>query len=330
MVRITRILGSRRGRGTLSALLAALLALGATVTPAAAAAPTMARVVEKQRVRPRVVDLTIDSPALGTTAKVRLLTPDGWERRGLRDRWPVLYLLHGLGDSHEMWTRDSDIERLADLRDVLVVMPDAGYGYYTDWWNNGTYGPPAWETFHLDEVRPILERHYGAGTRRAVAGLSMGGYGALLYTARHPGLFRAAASYSGPVHLLHPEHVRRWLTAFEEAPEFEFHKLWGDPVAQRTIWQRHDPYALAPRLRSVPVYLSCGDGRPGPLDPPGTAFDEIEAFLATLNHSLADRLRDAGAQLTTDFYGPGTHSPAYWEQSLHRSLPMLLTALKRG
>ncbi|WP_344490136.1 alpha/beta hydrolase family protein [Nonomuraea monospora] len=325
---MTRLLRSRGGRRTVSILLAALLALGATVGPGsvALAAPARAHVVDEQRGRPRVVDLTIHSPALGKTAKVRLLTPDGWERRGPRDRWPALYLLHGLGGSHETWTRDSDVERLAELRDVLVVMPEGGFaGYYTNWWNAGAYGPPAWETFHLTEMRRILERDYGAGTRRVVAGLSMGGYGALVYAARHPGLFRAAASYSGPVHLLHPEHVRRWREAFKEAPEYR--GLWGDPVAQRAIWGRHDPYALARRLQPVPVFLSCGDGRPGPLDEAGAKPDEIEAFDNVLNRSLAKRLERVGVRVTTDLYR-GTHSPAYWERELHRSLPLLLSALR--
>ncbi|MEU8362562.1 alpha/beta hydrolase family protein [Nonomuraea sp. NPDC048882] len=325
---MTRLPRFRGGRRTLPLLLAALLALCAGAGPALAAPSTPARahVVDEQRVRTRVVDLTIDSPALGKTAKVRLLTPDGWQRRGPRDRWPVLYLLHGLGDSHRTWTRDSDVERLAALRDVLVVMPDAGFaGYYTDWWNKGSYGPPGWETFHLTELRRILERRYGAGERRAVAGLSMGGYGALAYAARHPGMFRAVASYSGPVHLLHPEHVRRWRVAFEQAPEYR--DLWGDPVAQRAIWRRHDPYALARRLRPVPVFLSCGDGRPGPLDKAGAKADEIEAFDRVLNRSLAGRLERAGVRVSTHFYR-GTHSPAYWERELHRSLPLLLGALR--
>ncbi|MFY1670334.1 alpha/beta hydrolase-fold protein [Plantactinospora sp. WMMB334] len=83
------------------------------------------------------------------------------------------------------------------------------------WWNGGRYGPPAWGTFHLDEVRPILERGYGAGPRRAVAGASMGGYGALGYATPRPGIFRAVASYSGSVHLLHPDSVTGWRTAFQ-------------------------------------------------------------------------------------------------------------------
>jgi S-formylglutathione hydrolase FrmB len=75
------------------------------------------------------------------------------------------------------------------------------------------------------------------------------------------------------------------------------------------------------------VFLSCGDGRPGPLDRAGAKADEIEAFDDVLNRSLAKRLERAGVRVTTDFYR-GTHAPAYWERELHRSLPMLLSALR--
>jgi S-formylglutathione hydrolase FrmB len=104
-------------------------------------------------------------------------------------------------------------------------------------------------------------------------------------------------------------------------------RVWGDPVAQRDIWEAHDPYFLAHRLKSIPVYLSCGDGTAGPLDPPGRT-DALEADFNRQNHALAAELRRVGAkQLTTNFYGPGTHAWAYWQRELHASLPMLLGAL---
>jgi diacylglycerol O-acyltransferase/trehalose O-mycolyltransferase len=280
-----------------------------------------ARVLAEERVGPRLVDLTIASPALDKTVKVRLLTPDGWSRRSRHDRWPALYLLHGMGDDHTSWTSDSDVARLPQLRDVLVVMPDAEMGWYTDWWNTGAGGPPRWETFHLRELLPLLEARYGAGARRAVAGLSMGGYGALAYAARHPGRFRAVASYSGAAHLLHPAFVGLFAGTDPEAL-----RLWGSPVAQRANWEAHDPYHLAERLRRTPVYLGCGSGAPGPLDPAGTEDDPLESALFATNQSLAARLRALDAPVTTHFTS-GTHSPAYWERELHRSLPLLLRAL---
>ncbi len=278
-----------------------------------------ATVVAQVQVGPRLVDLTVRSRALDRTAKVRLLTPDGWARRTPADRWPVLYLLHGCCDSYISWTRSTDVEDIAELRDVLVVMPDGGsVGWYSDWWNHGRGGPPAWATYHLDELRTLLERDYGAGQKRVIAGVSMGGLGALLYAARNPGVFVAAASYSGVVHPLYDGFPRGLMRVSENFGADPL-ALWGDPGAQRSIWEAHDPFYLASRLRTVPVFLSCGDGN-------GT--DSLEATLNEMNRALAPRLKQAGVHLTTDFYRPGTHSWPYFERELHRSLPLLLSALR--
>jgi diacylglycerol O-acyltransferase / trehalose O-mycolyltransferase len=98
-----------------------------------------ARVVAEQQVGPHLVDLTVQSPALGRTAKVRLLTPDGWQQRRPGKRWPVLYLLHGCCDTYQSWTRETDMEELRALRGVLVVVPEAGQvGCYRDWGVGGS------------------------------------------------------------------------------------------------------------------------------------------------------------------------------------------------
>ena len=313
----------------------AVLALLMAVLPGTASAVVGvaggggARVVAEEKVGPNLVDLTVSSPALGRTAKVRLLIPDGWNERRRGESWPVLYLLHGCCDTYDSWTRQTDVETLPQLRHVLVVMPEGGpVGWYSNWWNHGKGGPPAWETFHLRELPPLLEQGYGAGHRRAIAGLSMGGLGSLLYAAHQPGMFKAVAGYSGVVHPLYgdfPSGLMAGLREFGEDPL----ALWGDPVAQRAIWQAHDPYYLIGRLHAMPVFLSSGDGTAGPFDPPGT-YDDLEALLNQMNHALAGRLQAAGARLTTDFYGPGTHDWPYWQRELHRSLPVLLHALHPG
>src|SRR5207248_2308662 len=61
-------------------------------------------------------------------------------------RWPVLYLVHGCCDTYDSWIQEADVEVLTRRTDVLVVMPEAGaVGLYTDGWNHGAGGPPAWE-----------------------------------------------------------------------------------------------------------------------------------------------------------------------------------------
>ncbi|QDY75360.1 alpha/beta hydrolase [Streptomyces qinzhouensis] len=308
------------------------------------ASPTRAAVVTGETYSGRrIVDLVVDSAALGRPARVRLLTPEGWHARRPVHRWPVLLLLPGGDGDHLVWTRDYGIEDLPGLRHTLVVMPEMPlFGFCTDWWNHGAGGPPAVETFHLREVLPLVEKEYGAGTRRVVAGQSQGGFGALSYTARHRGMFRAAASYSGYVHpLLHPRAVR----AAMDHLGLDRTALWGDPVRQRAIWEAHDPAYLAHRLAGIPVRLSCGDGRLGPLDPPDTLPDEhvpgledpdrplpgdvlspTEAIMREEDEALAPLLRAAGARVTTRFH-PGTHDPAYWSREFRGSLRMLLPAL---
>ncbi|SDY68929.1 S-formylglutathione hydrolase FrmB [Micromonospora pattaloongensis] len=318
---------------TTSRMVAALTGLALVAGPAsppAAAAPSDraaagASVIAEETIGPRLVDLTIQSPALGGTATVRLLTPDGWAERDRRDRWPVLYLLHGCCDSYLSWTRSTDVASIPELRDVLVVMPEAGAaGWYSDWWNFGAGGTPGWETFHLRELRKILEHGYGAGPKRAIAGLSMGGFGAMSYAARNPGMFRAAASFSGVVHP--SADAQFWLPFFGRTGQDPY-ALWGDPVAQRAIWAAHDPYDLAKRLRHTKLFLATGDGTAGgPFDPPGRT-DGLEALIHRENVAFADRLEQLGVDVTTNFYGPGTHSWPYWQRELHRALPMLLDAL---
>ncbi|MEV8313967.1 alpha/beta hydrolase family protein [Streptomyces sp. NPDC059900] len=325
-------------------LTAALLVPHEAAAAAEGAASSGPAVVREERIASRLVELTLRSPALGREAKVRLLTPDGWERRSPGDRWPVLYLLVGGHGDPEAWTQDYAVDELAQLRDVLVVMPEMPvFGFYSDWWNQGAGGPPRVESFHLDEVRPLLERHYGAGTRRAAAGESQGGFGALSYAARHRGLFRAVASYSGYVHpLQHPHTVKAGM----DYMGMDWRALWGDPVAQRAMWRAHDPYYLAERLRGVPVHLSSGDGTAGALDPPDVEPDPhvpgledpadpfpedvispTEAIMGEESRTLAARLAATGVPVTTHFYA-GTHSPPYWSRELRRSLPGLLRALE--
>jgi diacylglycerol O-acyltransferase / trehalose O-mycolyltransferase / mycolyltransferase Ag85 len=307
----------------------ALAAIGPTACghaepkrPAGGGATDRATVMARRQVAPRIVDLTVRSPALGRTAKVRLLTPKGWGSRRKGQRWPVLYLLHGCCDTYDSWTRETRIESMRPLRGVLVVMPEAGdVGFYSDWRNDGRGGPPAWERFHLVELRRLLERGYGAGTRRAVAGLSMGGLGAMAYAARHPGLFAAAASFSG---LLHPLADTRLLLGLFSNYAPDPQAIWGEPAAQRKTWAAHDPTALASRLRGTRLFVSSGDGRPGPFDRAGRSRDGVEATVYRESRAFATRLRGLDVPATIDFYGRGIHDWPYWERELRRSLSLLL------
>jgi diacylglycerol O-acyltransferase / trehalose O-mycolyltransferase len=284
-------------------------------------------VVAQTQVARRIVDLAIRSPALGATTRVRLLTPEAWRDRRAGRTWPVLYLLHGCCDTYDSWTRETDLARISALRDVLVVMPAAGaVGFYSDWLNDGRRGRPSWETFHLVELRQILERSYGAGRRRAIAGLSMGGLGAMAYAARHRGIFTAAASYSG---LLHPIADARVLLDLFAAHTPDPLAIWGDPDADRAQWAAHDPTELAARLRGVRLFVASGNGEPGPLDRDDRPRDPVEATVLRESRAFLARLRRLRIPVHADLYGAGVHDWPYWQRELHRSLPLLLGGVTR-
>lgn len=117
---------------------------------------------------------------------------------------PVLYLLHGLGGNERDWPRMGKIGRTADrliatkiIPPIAIVMPGAGNSWYVD---STAHGPIA--SALLDDFMPYVERHHGLRSDRAgrfIAGLSMGGYGALRLAILHPDRFRAAASLSGAI-----------------------------------------------------------------------------------------------------------------------------------
>jgi diacylglycerol O-acyltransferase / trehalose O-mycolyltransferase len=257
---------------------------------------------------------------LGRTAQVRLLTPVGWTSPARR-RWPVLYLLHGCCDTYESWTRSTDVERLPQLRDVLVVMPEGGdVGFYSNWRDG-----PRWQDFHLRELPRILAEHYGGGPRRAIAGLSMGGLGAMDYAARRPRMFQAAASFSG---VLHPVGAPRyWLGLFSSYTD-DPRAVWGDPKADRDVWGRHDPTTLLPALAGIPLFVSAGDGRPGPFEHGRGERDPTEAEVGAETRAFVRRAQALGIPVEADLYGAGVHNWPYWQRELHRALPLLLGAIR--
>jgi S-formylglutathione hydrolase FrmB len=245
---------------------------------------------------------------------VRLLLPAGFDPEADAE-WPVLYLLHGAIDDYTSWTRETDVEELTADLPLLVVMPEAGeWGFYSDWWNGGEGVPPMWETFHLTEVRELLERDWQAGDDRVVAGVSMGGLGAMSYAARHPELFQAAASFSG---VLYP------LTLPSDLPP----DLWGSRTEQADVWEAHDPVLMADALEGIPLYVSYGNGEPGPLGAGGAGKDDPEPLIAEMNDAFVTRLAELGIPAAVDAYGPGRHTWPYFERGLHQAMPMLLEAL---
>ncbi|TDC51427.1 esterase family protein [Actinomadura sp. KC345] len=315
--------GAAGGAGTAHAAHARVLAA------APAAADTGARITAEKKVGANAVDITIDSPSLGKSVKTRILLPKNW-RRGSQATWPVLYAFHGGQDDYSSWPRNTDIEAWAAAYNVIVVMPEAENGGYANWYNYGKGGTPKWETFHTAEVRQLLERNYGAGAMRAAIGNSSGGQGALTYAARHPGLFKYAASLSGIVSMRSPGMPA--LLMFTNASNWQDpFAIWGIPWADDANWAAHDPHALAPKLRGTGIFFSSGStGRPGPGDPDVAPWDVgllSEIAIGANNKEFKKRLDALGIPYTAHIYGDGRHNFPAWIRETKFIWPTLMRSI---
>jgi S-formylglutathione hydrolase FrmB len=301
--------------GVVVALLASV-----PVTGVASAGPAGLELLSARELSPRLTELRVYSPALAHDANVRVLTPAGFDPDV--ERLPVLWLLHGGFGSSADWTTAGDAEALTADLPMIVVMPDAGTGgWYTDWLRGTPEGPQRWETFHLDELRPFIEARFRTRTDRdgrAVAGLSMGGFGAMSYAARHPDLFGFAASFSGAVDLLHPG-ITAVVTASPLAHEGVPGDVFGLRLVEEPRWRAHNPVDLASNLRGVEIQLRTGNGQPGGRH--GGSLDPQEMGVSQATATLHHRLHELGIPHLYDDYGPGAHTWPYWRDDLAATLP---------
>ncbi len=196
--------------------------------------------------------------------EIRVTIPGNYYSSG-GTRFPVLYLLHGgAGGSSRQWTSEGGAaEYITRNAPLITVMPDGGkVGWYTDW-VNASNGAQAWEHFHLYELIPWVDMNFRTIARkegRAIAGLSMGGFGAIHYAQDRPDLFAYAGSFSGALDL-EDQGIRA--TVIEQCIQngMPADGPFGSPVWPfDTKWVSTNPLRRADRLRTVYVALYAGSG----------------------------------------------------------------------
>ena len=289
-------------------------------------------VVRSDRIDDRLLEFGLRTPALAEETNLRVLLPDGYRDHPAR-RYPVLYLLHGCCDfdvdGSQAWTVHGMAEELTEGLPLIVVMPAGGRGgFYSDWYNGGDFGPPMYETYHVDELIPWIDRRFRTEARRGgrvITGLSMGGFGSMSYAARHPDLFSAAAAFSGAVDNNDPAI----------GPVFDFipgldggepNAIWG-PSATETIRRRaRNPVDLATNLRGMRLVLRTGNGLPG--GEFGGGPDPIEVGVHQTMTTMHETLTRLGLPHTWEDYGPGAHQWPYWARDLEKTLPQLMRTLR--
>nr|WP_280233002.1 alpha/beta hydrolase family protein [Nocardia cyriacigeorgica] len=292
----------------------------------------------------RIIDLSVHSTAMGRTVAVEVLPAADVSRPA-----PTLYLLNGVdgGSSTGVWSDGSNWFTETDAADffadkqVNVVMPvGGGASFYTDWRaDDPQLGRHRWTTFLTEELPPVIDSALRGTGVDAVAGLSMAAAAVFRLALAAPQRFRAVASYSGCVRTSDP-HGQALVDAIVLGHGGDPHNLWGPPTDP--LWSANDPYLRAEELRGTAIYVSTGNGWPGPLDTldgpgidgnPVTLADQLvlggvlDGIAHACTRQLRDRLRELDIPATFDLRPSGTHSWGYWEQDLHNSWPLLEAAI---
>jgi S-formylglutathione hydrolase FrmB len=255
-----------------------------------------------------------------TVPKVNILLPDGYNPHSKRG-YPVLWLLHGANGGTDSWipgtTNLAGIPKLAAGFPGIVVMPDGGlFGMYTDWWNDGERGNPAWASYHLNVLRRSIERRYPIRSGRrwhAIAGISMGGQGTLRYAAMLPGYFGAAVGFSAAFPDTQTPVVVGGITGLTGIP---YETIFGR--AAGAYAEGNSPQALAPNYRHTRLYLTSGDGTNCPQDPVNPNSIALDAATESALHAqqapFATALRAAGADVTA-VTTCGVHTFGVWDRA---------------
>jgi S-formylglutathione hydrolase FrmB len=296
-------------------LAAAVLAL-AVAAPAGAAPQLVTIETPSVNVDPATTVFNGDPPK---ALKANVLLPDGYSAARA---YPVLFLLHGVGDTYADWAKPEkgDIAKTAAGLNAIVVMPEGGKGFYTNWFNGGKRGAPGWERFYLDELIPEVRKRFRIAPGRrnhAIAGLSMGGFGAAYLGGQRPDFFGTVAVFSGFVQHQRPEVG----AGIQAVGGVRYEDIFG-PM-DGFYASGHNPTKLAANLARTPVFDAVGNGtpQPGVAGSPSAILGggAVEADIRAQNDEFVPALRAAGVDVD---YRPqaGVHDWPYWRAYLKAAI----------
>jgi len=222
--------------------------------------------------------LSAASKILGHPVAYCVLLPPSYDAEKTR-RYPILYLLHGLGDNEQMLIHSGGFNLVEDLwerhqlGDLLIVTPDGGSSFYI----NSRDGQRRYEDFFLREFLPQIEKRYRTQAGRAsrgIAGISMGGYGALHLAFRHPELFASLGAHSAALLEKLPTIIVS--DSRQLARSRILADVFGSPL-DPVFWKHNDPLAIArtASLAGLQIYFDCGSEDDFGFDAGAVALDKL-------------------------------------------------------
>lgn len=243
-----------------AAALTSIASVGLGASPAAAAGNGFGLTITDHAVFGRMEYYRFATGNIAWQPGVNVLLPDDYYTSGRR--YPVLYLLHGGVQDFRKFDMEDDIRGLTAGRRLIVVMPDGGPA---GWYSNPVTsfaGAHNWESFHMNQLIPWVDanfRTYAEYDGRAVSGFSMGGFGALKYTAKYYGHFASVSSHSGPASLRRDGGlVVHWANTSSAFAELNGGTVYGAPLWNQGRVSADNPIERVESYRNKRIFLVCG------------------------------------------------------------------------
>lgn len=238
----------------------------------------------------RVDIVDIYSSSMNIVVNNIVILPEGYNSE-LKEKYPVIYLLHGYGGSYLSWLKviKPELPELADKYQFIIVCPDGKNSWY---WDSPFNKKSQYETYVSQELVNYIDEHYktiALPRGRAITGFSMGGHGALWLTMQHPEVFGGCGSMSGGV------DIRPFPGNWEMA------KALGSYPDNKTLWDTHTVITNVDKLKNIPFIFDCGE----------------DDFFLNVNENLHRLLLDKEIKhtyITTS----GGHDIQYWRKAIDR------------
>ncbi len=247
----------------------------------------------------------LDSKLMGRKMPYRIVLPERyWAKPENGRHYPVVYLLHGLTGHFDNWTSRTKLIEYSAAYNLIVVTPEGENGWYTD---NVTKDNDQFESYIIKELIPEVEKRYRTlrgRESRAIAGLSMGGYGAIKFGLKYPDMFVIAGSFSGALGAATITEKD-----FPGAIGKSIDAIFGPSGGE--IRKANDPFDIIRRatpetIKKYPfLYLDCG----------------TEDFLFQNNRDFVDLLLERKVRHEYR-QRPGGHDWEYWDTQVQEFLKL--------
>lgn len=246
------------------------------------------------------------SEALQVATTVNVILPEAMQGIGLttqaqKELPKVLYLLHGYSDDHSIWLRRTSVERYAAAHNLAVIMPAVNHSFYC----NEAVGERYWD-YVSDELPKVMHRFFRLSDRPEdtfVAGLSMGGYGAMKLALTYPERFGAAGCFSGALDVADMSQRSKGSVA-------NMARIFGD--VEKISGSENDLLHLMtlPAKKKPRLYVSCG----------------TKDFLYHQFQKVVPLLEQNGWDVTS-YEKPGAvHEWGFWDEEIAKFIPWMLKA----